>query len=116
MSSRSGRMPRALPSRLARMKSTVFIGDLHPMRAEMIWHQFPMSRLRLRRVATRAGVLRKWLVFVVAAKPDACLVAPLGGAVEPLVHAPEAVQTARIGGIRVVDDAVLEHERAHSWP
>ena len=44
------------------------------------------------------------------------LVAPLGGAVEPLVHAPEAVHSARIGGIGVVDDAVLEHERAHARP
>ena len=51
-----------------------------------------------------------------AAPPDARLVAPLGGAVEPLVHAPEAVQSARIGGIGVVDDAVLEHERAHARP
>src|SRR2546426_291267 len=34
--------------------------------------------------------------------------------VEPLVHAPEAVQSARIGGIGVVDDTVLEHERAHA--
>src|SRR5712691_2168316 len=66
------------------------------------------SRVRLRRVATRAGVLRKRLVFVVAAPPDARLVAPLAGAVEPLIHAPEAVQPARIGGIGVVDDAVLE--------
>src|SRR5947199_2048556 len=39
------------------------------------------------------------LVFVVATPPDARLVAPLGSAVEPLVHAPEAVQSARIGGI-----------------
>src|SRR6266540_1288488 len=52
----------------------------------------------------------------VAAPPDARLVAPLGGAVEPLVHAPEAVQSAGIGGIGVVDDAVLEHERAHARP
>jgi hypothetical protein len=44
-----------------------------------------VSRVRLRRVATRAGLLRKRLVFVVAAPPDARLVAPLGGAVEPLV-------------------------------
>src|SRR5436305_15247540 len=55
-------------------------------------------------------------VLVVAAPPDTCLVAPLGGAVEPLVHAPEAVQSARIGGIGVVDDALLEHERAHARP
>ena len=56
------------------------------------------------------------VVLVVAAPPDARLVAPLGRAVEPLVHAPEAVQSARIGGIGVVDDAVLEHERAHARP
>src|SRR5438309_9948467 len=54
------------------------------------------SHARLRRVATRAGVLRKRLVFIVAAPPDARLVAALGGAVEPLVHAPEGVQAARV--------------------
>jgi hypothetical protein len=52
----------------------------------------------------------------VAAPPDARLIAPIGGAVEPLVHAPEPVQSARIGGICVVDDPVLEHERAHARP
>src|SRR6516164_2079120 len=56
------------------------------------------------------------VVLVVAVPPDARLVAPLGGAVEPLVHAPKAVQSARIGGVGVVDDAVLEHEGAHTWP
>src|SRR5882672_3726514 len=55
-------------------------------------------------------------VLVVAAPPDARLVAPLGAAVEPLVHAPEAVQPARIGGVGVEDDAALEHERAHARP
>src|SRR5215468_4969051 len=55
------------------------------------------------------------VVLVVAAPPDARLVPPLGGAVEPLVHAPEAVQAAGIGGIGVVDEAVLERERAHAW-
>src|SRR6266571_5205061 len=54
------------------------------------------------------------VVLVVVAPPEARLVTPLGGAVEPLVHAPEAVQSARIGGIGVVDDAVLERERAHA--
>src|SRR6185436_10439175 len=48
------------------------------------------------------------VVLVVAVPPDARLVAPLWCAVEPLVHAPEAVQPARIGGIAVVNDAVLE--------
>src|SRR5207247_8241854 len=56
------------------------------------------------------------LVLVVAAPPDARLVAPLGSAVEPLVHAPEAVQSARIGGIGVINDTALEHERAHARP
>ena len=58
------------------------------------------------------------VVLIVAAPPEARLglVAPLGGAVEPLVHAPEAVQSARIGGISVVYDAVLERERAHARP
>jgi hypothetical protein len=37
------------------------------------------------------------LVVVVAAQPEARLVPPLGGAVEPLVHPPEAVHSARIG-------------------
>src|SRR5262245_38822373 len=56
------------------------------------------------------------VVFVVAAPPDARLVAPPGGAVEPLVHSPKAVQAARIAGIGVVDDAILKRERAHARP
>src|SRR2546423_2235951 len=63
---------------------------------------------------------RRWrsalVVLVVAAPPEARLVAPLGCAVEPLVHAPEAVHSARIGGIGVVDHAVLERERAQARP
>src|SRR5919109_635152 len=55
-------------------------------------------------------------VLVVAAPPDARLVTPLRCAVEPLVHAPETVQSARVGGIGVVHDAVLERERAHARP
>src|ERR1700693_5920622 len=55
-------------------------------------------------------------VLVVAAPPEARLVASLGCAVEPLVHAPEAVQSARIGRIGVVNDAVLVRERAHTGP
>src|SRR5262249_49635640 len=55
-------------------------------------------------------------VLVVASPPDARLVPALGCAVEPLVHAPDPVHTARISGIGVVDDTVLEHERAHARP
>src|SRR5215831_16096092 len=54
------------------------------------------------------------VILVVAAPPCAFLVASLGGAVEPLEHAPEAVQPARVRGIGVVDDAILERERAHA--
>src|SRR5258708_3408880 len=68
-------------------------------------------------VAPRQPRLRSALgVLVVAEPPHARLVAPLGRAVEPLVHAPEAVQSARIGGIGWVDAAVLEHECAHARP
>src|SRR5262252_6360540 len=56
------------------------------------------------------------VVLVVAAPPGVGLVASLGCAVEPLIHAPKPVQSARVGGIGMVDDAVLEHERAHPWP
>src|ERR1700682_6434163 len=53
-----------------------------------------------------------FVVLVMAAPPDPRLVAPLGCAVEPLVHAPETVHSARIGGIGVVDHAALERGRA----
>src|SRR6266511_1786795 len=63
-------------------------------------------------------------VLVVAAVPDAgaqvartyeqALVAPAWRAVEPLVHAPEGVQPARVRRVGVVDDAVLECEGAHA--
>src|SRR5262245_6449331 len=56
------------------------------------------------------------LVFVVALPPGARLIASFGGAIQPLVHTPEAVQATRIGGIAVVDGASLEHEAAHTWP
>ena len=62
------------------------------------------------------GFTQSLSVLVVAAPPDARLVAPLRCTVEPLVHAPEAVQPSCIGGISVVDDAVLERERAHARP
>src|SRR5260221_2602616 len=79
-------------------------------RSEDIVVRSPVSRLRQRLPRLGSALV----VLVVAEPPDARIfVAPSGGAVEPLVHTPEAVQSARIGGIGVVDDAVLEHERAH---
>src|SRR5438045_9452006 len=55
-------------------------------------------------------------VLVVAAPPNARLVAAFGRAIEPLVHSPATVQSARISRIGVVNDAVLERERAHPRP
>src|SRR4051812_3219710 len=51
------------------------------------------------------------VVLVMAAPPEPLLVAAPGRAVEPLVHAPERVEAARIGGVGVVEGAVFEHER-----
>src|SRR5215203_593955 len=48
--------------------------------------------------------------------PDAGLVPPFGRAIQPLIHAPEAIDSARVSGIRVIESAVLEHERAQAWP
>src|SRR5438067_2065265 len=39
------------------------------------------------------------VVFVMTAPPESRLVASLGRAIEPLVHAPEAIKPARVGGI-----------------
>src|SRR3989441_1120199 len=81
-------------------------------RSEAMRRELPSPAVARRQPRLRSALV----VLVVAAPPDARLVAPLGCAVEPLVHAPEAVQSARIGGIGVVDDAILEHERAHARP
>src|SRR5260221_4916636 len=54
------------------------------------------------------------VVLVVAPPPEAALVTAERGAVEPLVHPPETVQPPRVRGVRVVHDAVIEHERAHA--
>src|SRR5229473_3359054 len=56
------------------------------------------------------------VVLVVAAPPEAGLVATEWRAVEPLVHAPEAVNPALVRRVGVVDDAILERERAHAGP
>src|SRR3954452_16312603 len=59
---------------------------------------------------------RLYLIRVAVAQPVLRLVAALGGAVKPLVHAPKAVQPARIGRIGVVDGPVFEREGAHAGP
>src|SRR5215472_5069569 len=78
--------------------------------------------------AVTGPAARDWLfaglvyivVLVVAAEEvkrivgAARLVSPLRRPVQPLVHAPQAVQAARVGRVSVVDDSVLERERAHA--
>jgi len=55
------------------------------------------------------------VVLVVAAEPrHVALVAAERGAVEPLPHGPEPVEAPRVRGVGVVDDPVLEDERAHA--
>src|SRR5581483_2118084 len=56
------------------------------------------------------------VVLVVTPPPDARLVTPFRCAVEPLVHAPEGIHSARVCGIGVIDDAILERKRAHARP
>src|SRR4029077_7579581 len=69
-----------------------------------------------RSFATRAKLRSALGILVMAAPPDARLIAALGSAVEPLIHPPESVESTRIGRIGMVDDAILEHERAHARP
>jgi hypothetical protein len=73
------------------------------MTIEPILIQFSQPRLRSALV-----------VLVVATERGTRLVAPTWRAVEPLVHAPEPVQPACVRLVGVVDDAVLERERAHA--
>src|SRR5258708_4925982 len=56
------------------------------------------------------------VVLVVAAPPHTGLVATERGAVEPLIHAPQAIYAALVGRICVVYNAVLERKRAHAGP
>src|SRR5262245_49777744 len=67
------------------------------------WCSWILSCMRLERIphslAARGGNCAppSIVVLVVAAEPETLLVAPLGCAIEPLVHAPEGIQSARIG-------------------
>src|SRR5260370_702607 len=53
-------------------------------------------------------------VFVVPADPVVRLVATFRCPVQPLILIPKDIQTARVGRVRVVHDAVLEHEGGHA--
>jgi hypothetical protein len=53
-------------------------------------------------------------ILVVPANPRHRFVPPIRCPIEPLVHSPECVEAARVGGVCVVDDAVGECERTHA--
>src|SRR5215472_760449 len=55
-------------------------------------------------------------ILVVTLPPEARLVASFGCAIEPLIHSPDAIHSTRVGGIGVVDHAILKHECAHTGP
>src|SRR5438094_4393702 len=78
------------------------------MRSESDWH------LARNGYSSAAVFSRAFIVLVMAPPPDARLVAPPGCALEPLIHTPEAGQSARISRISVVNDAVCERESAYA--
>src|SRR5436190_6346017 len=63
-----------------------------------------------------SGLTRVWksVVLVMAAPPDPGLVPSQRCTVEPLIHPPETVEAAGVCGVRVVDDAIFERERAQA--
>ena len=86
------------------LTAKIIVGEFHPS----------VTELPSLRCATTRRLGSGLIVLVVATPPVGCLVAALGGAVEPLIRAPQPVEAARVGGIGVVDSAVLERERAHA--
>src|SRR5437773_1748375 len=52
-------------------------------------------------------------VLVVASQPIAGVVPTLRRAIEPLIHAPQDIQAARVSRVRVMNFSVLERERTH---
>src|SRR5437868_5714137 len=71
------------------------------------------TRARAIRASLSSRATLRRLVLVAAPEPRARVVAALRGPVEPLVHAPHRVHAASVRGVGVVDDAVLQRERAH---
>src|ERR1041385_1697814 len=54
-------------------------------------------------------------VFIMSVPPETAVLVPaFGSAIEPLVHSPESVETSGISGVGVINDPVLERERAHA--
>src|SRR5215475_8574830 len=80
-------------------------------------HVCPGIRIHAIDIVQPPGItMTSALVLVVMLPPQALLVAPLRRAIEPLIHAPQAVEAARVRGVGVIDDAVVERERADAGP
>jgi hypothetical protein len=82
----------------------------------LLFLNWTLSVRRLLRLLVAARVFRLAPILIMSLPPDAHLVAAFGCAVKPRVHSPKAVQSARIGGISVINNAVLKRERAHARP
>src|SRR4029077_10707 len=75
-----------------------------------------LSVRRLLRSTAAIFVLRPGLVILVMPFPPetAILVATFRCAIEPLIHSPESIHSARVSRVSVINNSVLERERAHS--
>src|SRR5262249_17446213 len=80
-----------------------------------------LNRFRVVRVNFKVSyAIHMWislivLIFIVTPPPDrVVLVPPFRRAVKQLIHSPQTVESARVLGISVVNDSVLEGERAHA--
>src|SRR5437016_3260463 len=100
---------------------TLFTGD-HLPSAQVPgrvpgWASSARRAVRRRRLLPHASLA---VVFVVPTEPvdrvvgGTRLVSPSRRPVEPLVHAPETVQPARVRRIGVVHDPIVERERGHT--
>jgi hypothetical protein len=80
-----------------------------------LFFTYSYTHYRFDRFAWRRPLLRiSYYVLVVPPKPRPRFVPPFRCPVEPLVHSPERVEAARVGGVGMIDNAVGECERAHA--
>ena len=78
--------------------------------SENLWETMDGDLPFCRSAAANMTFTSPLAVLVVPPPPHARFVPTFGCAVEPLVHAPDAVDAAGIRGISVIDNAVVEHE------
>src|SRR5262249_44476008 len=103
------------PSEINALTVTLPTPELPPMTTALLPRRdvISLSISRWPAVFGRSALV----VLIVATPPHAFfLIAALGSTVEPLVHAPEHVQPARIRGIGVVNGAVFKREPTPARP